>query len=90
MLYGYLPSLLDGAWVTLQVAILSLLLALAFGLAGASSKLSTQLLLRLPATAYTTIVRGIPDLVMMLLVFYGGQMGVNLVTDALGWDYVDV
>ena len=35
MLYGYLPSLLDGAWVTLQVAILSLLLALAFCLAGA-------------------------------------------------------
>ena len=30
------------------------------------------------------------SLVMMLLVFYGGQMGVNLVTDALGWDYVDV
>ena len=90
MLYGYFPSLLAGAWVTLQVALLSLLLALALGLAGASSRLSSHAVLRLPATAYTTVVRGIPDLVMMLLVFYGGQMAVNRVTDALGWDYVDV
>ena len=90
MLYGYFPSLLAGAWVTLQVALLSLLLALALGLAGASSRLSAHAALRMPATVYTTVVRGIPDLVMMLLVFYGGQMAVNLVTDALGWDYVDV
>jgi histidine transport system permease protein len=40
MLYGYLPSLFDGAWVTLRVAVFSLLLALALGLAGASSRLS--------------------------------------------------
>ena len=36
MLHGYLPSLLDGAWVTLRVAVFSLLLALALGLLGAS------------------------------------------------------
>ena len=51
MLYGYFPSLLAGAWVTLQVALLSLLLALALGLAGASSRLSSHAVLRLPATA---------------------------------------
>lgn len=90
MLHGYLPSLLDGAWLTLQVALLSLLLALVLGLAGASARLSRTVLLRVPASVYTTIVRGIPDLVMMLLIFYGGQIGINMVTDALGWDYVDV
>ncbi len=90
MLHGYLPSLLDGAWLTLQVALLSLLLALVLGLAGASARLSRTALLRVPASVYTTIVRGIPDLVMMLLIFYGGQIGINMVTDALGWDYVDV
>ncbi len=90
MLHGYLPSLLDGAWLTLQVALLSLLLALVLGLAGASARLSRVALLRVPASVYTTIVRGIPDLVMMLLIFYGGQIGINMVTDALGWDYVDV
>lgn len=90
MLHGYLPSLLDGAWLTLQVAVLSLLLALVLGLAGASAKLSPSPLLRTPALLYTTIVRGIPDLVMMLLVFYGGQIAVNEITDRLGWGYVDV
>ncbi|MCB1910337.1 MAG: ABC transporter permease [Rhodocyclaceae bacterium] len=90
MLHGYLPSLLDGAWLTLQVAVLSLALALLLGLAGASAKLSRIALFRAPALAYTTIVRGIPDLVMMLLVFYGGQIGINEMTDRLGWGYVDV
>ena len=50
MLYGYLPSLLDGAWVTLRIAVFSLLLALVLGLIGASSRLSPNRLLRLPAT----------------------------------------
>ena len=34
MLHGYLPSLLDGAWVTLRIAVFSLLLALVLGLLG--------------------------------------------------------
>jgi len=90
MLHGYSSSLLDGAWLTLQVAVLSLALALVLGLAGASAKLSRMWMLRAPAVLYTTVVRGIPDLVMMLLVFYGGQIGINEITDRLGWDYVDV
>ncbi|MCK9259260.1 MAG: ABC transporter permease [Azoarcus sp.] len=90
MLHGYSSSLLDGAWLTLQVAVLSLVLALVLGLAGASAKLSRSRVLRAPAVLYTTVVRGIPDLVMMLLVFYGGQIGINQITDRLGWDYVDI
>ena len=35
-------------------------------------------------TAYTTVIRGIPDLVVMLLVFYGGTMGLNHLMEALG------
>lgn len=76
--------------MTLRVAVFSLLLALALGLLGASSRLSPHALLRLPATVYTTVVRGIPDLVMMLLIFYGGQVAINAMTDALGLGYVDI
>ena len=86
MLYGYFPSLLAGAWVTLQVALLSLLLALALGLAGASSRLSAHAALRLPATVYTTVVRGIPELLMMLLIFYGGAIGLNTLLEKMGSD----
>jgi len=35
-------------------------------------------------------VRAVPDLVMMLLVFYGGQMLINSVADRYGWGYVDI
>ncbi len=82
-LHGYGPRLLEGAGVTLQLAILSLILSLALGLLAASAKMSRNWLLHKTATLYTTIIRGVPDLVLMLLLFFGGQMGLNLLTDTL-------
>ncbi|MGE5385384.1 MAG: ABC transporter permease [Betaproteobacteria bacterium] len=89
-LQGYGASILGGAWVTLQLAVLSLALALVCGLVGAASKLSRSRLVSWPATAYSTVLRGVPDLVMMLLVFYGGQVLVNELTDALEWEPFDL
>ncbi len=40
------------------------------------------------ATLYTTVVRGIPELVLMLLVFYGAAIGINNLFEAMGSDYV--
>jgi arginine/ornithine transport system permease protein len=36
------------------------------------------------ATAYTTLVRGVPELVLMLLVFYGGTIGLNHLLEMAG------
>ena len=82
-LHGYGPRLLEGAGVTLQLAVLSLALALALGLLTASAKMSRHWLLHKVATLYTTVIRGVPDLVLMLLLFFGGQMALNIVTDAI-------
>ena len=90
MLHGYGPSLLEGALLTLSVALASLGIALLLGLLGALAKLSRSRLLQAVAGTYTTVVRAVPDLVMMLLVFYGGQMLVNQLAEARGWDYVDI
>lgn len=90
LLHGYLPTLIEGAQLTLAVAALSLAIAFSLGLAGAAAKLSRSRLARGVAGAYTTVVRAVPDLVMMLLVFYGGQMLVNRLGERLGWDYIDV
>ena len=76
-LKGYEWSLLEGAWLTLQVALLSLSLAMLLGMLGALAKLSKLGWLRGIATVYTTVIRGIPDLVLMMLIFYGGQMLLN-------------
>jgi arginine/ornithine transport system permease protein len=90
MLHGYGLSLLQGAALTLAVALCALAIALLLGLAGALAKLSRSRLARAAAQAYTTAIRAVPDLVLMLLVFYGGQIGVNALGEWLGWGYVDI
>ncbi len=82
-LKGYGPELAEGAVVTVELALLSLLLALILGLSGASAKLSSSPTARAIASTYTTIIRGVPDLVMMLLLYYGGQVAVNGLSDWL-------
>lgn len=90
MLHGYGWSLIEGAGLSLGVALASLAIALVLGLAGAMAKLSRAAPLRWLAQAYTTLIRAVPDLVMMLMVFYGGQVLVNHLGERFGWDYVDI
>ena len=84
MLHGFLPSLIEGAGTTLSVALCSLLIAGVLGLLGALMKLSRSRFLRFLASVYTTVVRGVPDLVLMLLIFYGGQLAINEISTRLG------
>ncbi|MDR5860004.1 ABC transporter permease [Halomonas eurihalina] len=82
-LHGYGPRLAEGALVTVELAVLSLILAIVLGLATASAKMSRNWLLHRLGTLYTTLIRGVPDLVLMMLLFFGGQIGVNMFTDWL-------
>lgn len=90
MLYGYLPGMLEGLVLTLELAAASLAIATAFGLAGAVAKLSESVVARRLANFYTTVIRGLPELVLMLAIFYGGQAAANALGQALGFDYFDV
>lgn len=90
MLHGYGPAILGGLAVTLGVAAASLAVACVFGLAGAVAKLSRSRAARWAANTYTTLIRGLPDLVLMLLIFYGGQIALNHVAEKYGWGYIDV
>jgi arginine/ornithine transport system permease protein len=90
-LQGYGLSILDGALLTIEVALASLACATVLGMLGAFAKLSKSRLARTAASVYTTIIRGVPDLVMMLLIFFGGQMLVNNLTARFGYDgYIDI
>jgi ABC-type arginine transport system permease subunit len=43
------------------------------------------------AETYTTVIRGIPDLVLMLLIFFQGQIMLNNLGAWTGaWDYVEI
>ncbi|MEJ2046187.1 MAG: ABC transporter permease [Reinekea sp.] len=80
---GYGPGIFAGGILTLELAVLSLILAFLLGLIGALAKLSSNSFIRGIATFYTTLIRGIPDLVWMLLLFFGGQIIVNAFFDWL-------
>jgi len=80
----YLPLLAQGAALSLCVMLVSLAVALALGLVNALIKLFGPRWLRWVSTGYTTLVRGIPELVIMLLLFFGGEMLVNGVLGLLG------
>ena len=82
-LQGYGPTILAGTLATIELSILTLLLSFVLGLIGASAKLSKSRIAQGIATIYTTIIRGVPDLVLMLLIFYSLQIWLNDLTDAL-------
>lgn len=90
MLQGYSQLILDGALVTLELAVSSVLLAVAIGLIGAAAKLSRSPVIATIFEGYTTLIRGVPDLVLMLLIFYGLQMMLNQLTDLLGWSQFNI
>lgn len=87
---GFGPQLLAGTWETVRLAVLSLGAAFVLGLAGAAAKLSPNRVLSRIGTLYTTLIRAVPDLVLMLLLFYGLQILLNNLTDALGADQIDI
>jgi histidine transport system permease protein len=82
-LAGYGPQIFAGSVTTVELSLLSLLVSFVIGLLGASAKLSKSRVLRGIATVYTTIIRGVPDLVLMLLIFYSLQIWINDLTDWL-------
>jgi His/Glu/Gln/Arg/opine family amino acid ABC transporter permease subunit len=83
-LIRYAPLLARGALVTLALGLLSLVLATGLGILGAAAKLGAGPLLRGAAFAYTTLSRSVPELVLLLLAYFGGQRLINTVMDAAG------
>lgn len=91
LLIEYRSQLWAGLVTTVQLALASLVVSVALGLIGAWARLSANRTARALAGAYTTLVRGVPDLVLIMLVFFGGQVTLNAIGGATSlWDYVEV
>ena len=85
MLYGYGPQIWAGTLATCQLTVLTLVFSIIIGMVGALCKLSSNAVLRWTFTGYTTLIRSVPDLVIMLLVFYNLQELINVICAAMGW-----
>lgn len=84
LIYSYSGLLLDGAMVTVVVSVLAMLLAMVIGMAGAMAKLSGSRALRWTAEGYTGFIRGVPELVLLLLIFYGVPTLIQTIVEGLG------
>ena len=90
IIWQYMPRILQGAVLTVELAVISVICAIVIGLVGALMRLSRSSLLNTIGAGYSTIVRGVPDLIWMLMVYYSAQLGLNAITSALGWSYFEI
>ncbi|MCP4688395.1 MAG: amino acid ABC transporter permease [Desulfobacterales bacterium] len=75
----YFPFLLQGALLTLEISLLSLLLGIIFGLSAALCKLGRNPILRGTATFYIWLIRSTPLLVQLFIIYFGlPQIGIDL------------
>ncbi|UJF24918.1 ABC transporter permease subunit [Suttonella sp. R2A3] len=90
ILLGYEHNLLEGALITLELSLGGLVLSLVIGIVACAMRLSGIRVLKWPSVFYTTVVRGVPDLVQLFLIYYGGQFLLNMLADKMGWGYLDM
>ncbi|MDL2398107.1 ABC transporter permease [Rhizobium mayense] len=71
---GWGLALLLATGVTFAVALSGFALGAVFGIVGATAKLSRRRWARLSADVYTTVLRGLPDLLIIYLFYFGGSV----------------
>ncbi|ATA52161.1 MULTISPECIES: ABC transporter permease [Variovorax] len=74
MFNGWGPTIAQGAWTTVEVALVSSVFGIALGLLGAAACLSRFKAVRWLAEAYITAIRGIPQLLLILMVYFGSTV----------------
>ncbi|MBI3416502.1 MAG: ABC transporter permease subunit [Verrucomicrobia bacterium] len=75
----YLPLLLKGAVVTIEISVLAMVLAVAVGLALALARLFAVTPVRWLATGYIEAIRGTPLLIQLYFIYYGlPNLGISL------------
>ena len=74
---GWGDELLAGLWLTVTLFLATLPIGLVFGFFIALSKRSSNRIVRLLGNIYTTVFRGVPELLTLFIIFYGGQIALQ-------------
>jgi polar amino acid transport system permease protein len=83
---GWGDEIASGVLVTISLALATLPFGLVLGFFLALAKQSEDRSLRMAAEIYTTIFRGLPELLTLFLVYFGLQIGIRQVMTALGFE----
>lgn len=87
---GWGPALLKGTLITLQISFGGFITGLIIGLMAAMAKLSRSKSAQAIANSYSTVCRAVPELLLIILFFYGGSSLINTLGRWLGFGEVDV
>ncbi|MFZ1814702.1 MAG: ABC transporter permease [Rhizobiaceae bacterium] len=87
---GWGGNLLRGLASTIQIALGAYALGLMLGLAGAFGKIYGGRVLRTALEVYTTLIRAIPELVLILFLYYAGTDALNILLESMGFERIDI
>ncbi|MCA3631394.1 MAG: ABC transporter permease subunit [Methylobacterium sp.] len=82
---GWGDELLQGALVTISIAIATLPFGLALGLLVALASRSQSKIVSGLATLYTTVFRGVPELLTLYIIYFGGQILIQKLWTGMGF-----
>jgi polar amino acid transport system permease protein len=87
---GWGMTLVNGFFASIQIAVGGFLFGLLLGIGGATGKLYGGPITKDLLEVYTTLVRAVPELVLILLLFYAGSGAINRILEALGYQNINI
>ena len=88
---GWGDELFYATLMTLAVSITAMLIGFFFALIFTPLKLSKHKTLNLIGNFYTTVIRGVPELLVIYLFFFGGSVAIMFVGSMFGYyEYIEI
>ena len=88
---GWGDELLIATLMTIAVSITAMIIGFLFALIFTPLKLSKSKFLNLIGNSYTTVIRGVPELLVIYLFFFGGSGAVMYVASIFGYnEYIEI
>ena len=88
---GWGDELFYATLMTIAVSITALLIGFLFSIIFTPLKLSNNKFLNFIANSYTTVIRGVPELLVIYLFFFGGSGAIMYVASIFGYyEYIEI
>ena len=88
---GWGDELFAAFLMTIAVSITAMLIGILFSIIFTPLKLSNKKIFNFIANCYTTVIRGVPELLVIYLFFFGGTGAVMFVASIFGYnDYIEI
>ena len=88
---GWGDELFYATLMTLAVSITAMIIGFVFALIFTPLKLSNSKILNLIGNCYTTVIRGVPELLVIYLFFFGGCGAIMYVASIFGYnEYIEI